>query len=100
MHHHRVAFADAVEIVQRPAAGQHVVFGKQLEPVDARLALEDFLVVRSAQSEAEAQCWNGEWVCHSEGTEKCRALEREHPVQCKDISCGRNVLCTPFRSYS
>ena len=45
MHHDGIAFADPVERAQRLAARHHVVFADDLEPVDRRIAVEDFVVV-------------------------------------------------------
>ena len=39
---------------QRTAAIDHEVFGDDLKPVHDRLLLEDVLVVRNAQSDADA----------------------------------------------
>src|SRR5207249_5609844 len=47
--------ADPVERAQRPAAGQHVVFADDLEPVDRRIAAQDLVVMLVAQAEAEAE---------------------------------------------
>ena len=45
VHHHGIAFADPVERAQRLAARQHVVFADDLEPVDRRIAVQDFVVM-------------------------------------------------------
>ena len=55
VHHHGIALADPVEHAQRLAARQHVIFADDLEPVDRRMALEDFVVVLRAQAEAETE---------------------------------------------
>ena len=55
VHHHGIAFADPVERAQRLAAGQHVVFADDLEPIDRRIAIEDFVVMLVAQAETEAE---------------------------------------------
>ena len=55
VHHHGIAFANPIERAQRLAAGQHVVFADDLEPVDRRIAAQDFVVMLVAQAETEAE---------------------------------------------
>ncbi len=50
VHHHRIALADLVEHAQRLAARQHVIFADDLEPVDRRIAVQDFVVMLVAQA--------------------------------------------------
>jgi hypothetical protein len=55
MHHHRIALDDFVEHRQRLSAGDHVVLGNDLEPVDVRIALEDVAVMRRPQTQTKAE---------------------------------------------
>jgi hypothetical protein len=55
VHHHGIAFANPVERTKRLAAGDHVVLADDLEPVDRRISVEDFVVMLRAQAETEAQ---------------------------------------------
>ena len=55
VHHYGIAFANAIERAQRLAAGQHVVFADDLEPVDRRVASQDLVVMLVAQAETEAE---------------------------------------------
>src|ERR1700722_17488761 len=55
MHHHRVALANAVEHAKRLAAGQHVVFADDFEPVDRRMTAQNFVVMLRPQAEAKAE---------------------------------------------
>src|SRR4051812_34018185 len=55
VHHHGIAFANPIERTQRLAAGQHVIFADDLEPVDRRIAAQDFVVMLVAQAETEAE---------------------------------------------
>src|SRR5260370_949128 len=57
VHHDGIAFANPVQRAQRLAAGQHVVFADDLEPVDWRIAGQDFVVMLRAQAETEAEEW-------------------------------------------
>ncbi len=54
MLHHAILLQNLVEHRQRPAAIDHVVLGDDLEPVDHRFSGEDVVVVRNAQSDADA----------------------------------------------
>ena len=53
--HDRVVGAYAIEKIQGFAAGNEVVFGQRLEPVDARVALEYGLVMVGTQAESKAK---------------------------------------------
>jgi hypothetical protein len=55
VHRERISLADPREMVQRPAAGDEVVLGQHLEPVDRRACGEDGLVMRDTQAESEAE---------------------------------------------
>ena len=57
VHDHGVAFADAIQVVQRLAAGDHVVFAQDLEPVHRRPFVDDGLVVVGAQAQPITQWW-------------------------------------------
>ncbi len=48
--------AHAHEVVQRATAGNEIVLGDGLEPVDGGLAVEDVGVVLGAETETKAQC--------------------------------------------
>ena len=51
----RIALAEAHEVVQRLAAGDQVVLGEHLEPVDVRAFREHRLVVIDPEAEAESE---------------------------------------------
>ena len=55
MQHHRVLLGHLIQHMQRPAAGIHVVFGENFEPVDGRMVFQDVLEVHGAQPDAESQ---------------------------------------------
>ncbi|MNF14912.1 hypothetical protein D3C80_2173060 [compost metagenome] len=55
VHHQRVVLADGVQVIERLAALDQVVFREDLEPVDGRSLLENRLVVGGAQAQAIAQ---------------------------------------------
>ena len=49
MHHDRISLGDLIEHIARPAAGIHVVFRNDLEPIDIRLMLENMRKMNGAQ---------------------------------------------------
>jgi hypothetical protein len=49
-----ILFEDLVKDVERPATVDHVVFRNDLEPIDARLLLQNMLVMRDAETDADA----------------------------------------------
>src|SRR5205807_160203 len=49
VHDDRIAFADAIEHVERPPTGDHEIFRNDLEPVDSRPILEHVAVVLPPQ---------------------------------------------------
>ena len=53
VHHQREALADALQVVERLAAGHVIILGDDLEPVDVVRFGEDGLVVRSSQAETK-----------------------------------------------
>src|SRR6185312_9731443 len=55
MHYHWIALANPVEYPKRLAARQHVVFADDLEPVDRRMAAQNFVVVLRPQSKAKTK---------------------------------------------
>src|SRR5258708_1891066 len=52
--HHTILIDDLIEDVQRPAAIDHEVFGNDFEPVTDRFTGEDVIVMRGAQTDADA----------------------------------------------
>src|SRR5271167_3884371 len=55
MHHDRKAFADPVEGTKGLAAGQHVVFADDLEPVDRRAAVENLIIMLRAKTQPKSE---------------------------------------------
>ena len=53
VHDHRKAAANALEIMQRLAAGDEVILGDDLQPIDGVRLLEHGLVVRGPQAQTE-----------------------------------------------
>src|ERR1700679_3597364 len=54
MLHHAVLLQDSIEDRERTPAIDHVIFRNDLEPIDHRLALQNVLVMRNAQSNPNA----------------------------------------------
>ena len=57
--HDAVLLEDLVEHMERAARIDHVVFRDDLEPIHDRLLLQDVLVVRHAQADADAVVGEG-----------------------------------------
>ena len=55
VHDQREALANALQVVERLAAGDEIVFGDDFEPVDGVRLVEDGLIVRSSQAETESR---------------------------------------------
>src|ERR1700691_1457845 len=53
MHDQGIALAYPLQVVQRLAAGDEIVLGDDLEPIDGMTLVEDGLVVRGSEAKAE-----------------------------------------------
>jgi hypothetical protein len=54
MHHQRISFAYALEIMERLAPRDQIVLSNDFEPIDRVRLVEDGLIVGSSQAKAEA----------------------------------------------
>ena len=54
MLHDSILLQDLIQHVEGAAAVDHVVLGDDLEPIDDRLLLQNVLVVRNAETDADA----------------------------------------------
>ena len=66
VHDYGEAFCDLAEDVAWLAARLHIVFGDNLEPIDARLPLKNVFVVFGPQPEAKSEIgWMVRGSCHN-----------------------------------
>ena len=55
MHDQRIACAEAIQVMQRFATGDEIIFGQDFEPINGGRVIQNFFLVFDAQADAKTE---------------------------------------------